>query len=228
MNRRHVRHALLALLLAACRDPASPPPVAAAPTSAPVVLPAPPPSSPSLSPSDGAEEASPAERYFGNAELVDQSGARHRFFVDLLKGHVVVINSFFSSCTGSCPVMAGTLAKLQQHLGDRLGREVVILSVSVDPVHDTPERLKEWAGHYSARPGWYLLGGDPAQVKAVLGRLGQAVQAPDDHSPIMLIGNVPTGLWKKVFGLGKADEVIRIVDGVLADRGAATAPGAAH
>ena len=167
--------------------------------------------------SSGAAEVGPAERYFGDAELIDQNGVQRRFFSDLLAGHVVVINSFFSSCGGSCPVMAGTLAKLQKHLGARLGREVVIVSISVDPEHDTPDKLKQWAQRYGAQPGWYLLGGEPARVNAVLSKLGQAVEAPDNHSPVMLIGNVDTGLWKKVFGLGNAKDVIAAVDEVLSD-----------
>ena len=101
--------------------------------------------------SSGAAEVGPAERYFGDAELIDQNGVQRRFFSDLLAGHVVVINSFFSSCGGSCPVMAGTLAKLQKHLGARLGREVVI--VSIGPI--TRKRLHLAKNDRSGDPRCY-------------------------------------------------------------------------
>jgi cytochrome oxidase Cu insertion factor (SCO1/SenC/PrrC family) len=156
-------------------------------------------------------------RYFTDAELVNQDGRRVRFYTDLLSGKVVVINTFFTACTGSCLVMHNTLARLQERLGDRLGRDINLLSLSVDPEVDTPAMLHTYAQRFRARPGWHFLTGDKSVVAGVLKKLGQFVENRDAHSSILLIGNEPTGLWKKAFGLGKPEAIFAVVDSVLAD-----------
>lgn len=159
-----------------------------------------------------------AERYFPDVELVDQFGESHRFYSDLLEGKVVVINAMFTSCAGSCPAMAARLRKLQAWLGDRLGRDVYILSISVDPERDTPESMAAFAGEFDAEKGWYFLTGERQKVSQVLKKLGQYVEQPESHMSVMLIGNEPTGLWKKAMGIAPAEDLIAIVQSVMEDR----------
>lgn len=161
-----------------------------------------------------------AERYFTNAPLRNQHGEELRFYADLLRGHTVVIASFFTHCEGSCPVLLNTFARLQQHFGDRLGRDVVLLSITVDPAHDTPQVLAHTAAALDARPGWQFVTGDPETVKSVLAKLGLSADAPSSHSNLILAGNDRTGLWKKVFGLAAAADIVKAVDSVADDAGA--------
>jgi protein SCO1/2 len=168
--------------------------------------------------------ASPAQRYFSEVELVDQNGRTLRFYSDMLKGKTVIVNAFFTTCTSVCPPMNRNLEMVQQALGDRLGRDVFIVSISVDPLTDTPPRLKEYAKRFHAKPGWIFLTGKKENVDWALYKLGQYVQAKDDHTTIIIIGNEATGLWKKAFGLAKADELIRLVNEVANDKGAPAAP----
>jgi len=163
---------------------------------------------------------SAAHHYFTDVELIDQDGRPQRLYSDLLAGKTVVVDSFFSSCTGSCPAVAATLARIQAALGDRLGRDVVLLSLSVDPQTDTPARLKEYAARLGARPGWYFLTGSKQNVDLALRKLGQYSERKEDHTNLLIVGNERTGLWKKVFGLAKPEEILAIVQGVLDDRGA--------
>jgi protein SCO1/2 len=163
---------------------------------------------------------SPAHQYFTDVELTDQDGRPRRLYSDLLAGRTVVIDVFFGDCTGSCPVVAATLAKLQAALGDRLGRDLYLLSVSVDPQTDTPARLKEYAARFNARPGWFFLTGKKENVDLALRKLGQYVEQRESHSNLLIVGNERTGLWKKVFGLSKPEEILALVQGVLDDRGA--------
>jgi protein SCO1/2 len=149
---------------------------------------------------------------------VDQDGRQLRFYTDLLEGKVVVINSFFSSCTDSCPLMSGTLARIQDRLGDRLGKEAYLISISVDPHTDTPPVLKQYAQRFKARLGWSFLTGQPQDVEFVLRKLGQYVDAKEDHMNIFIIGNERTGLWKKAFGLARPDDIIKVLDSVLSDK----------
>jgi protein SCO1/2 len=160
---------------------------------------------------------SPAEHYFTNVELVNQDGQTMRFYDDLLHGRVVVINSFFASCHGSCPVMAANLAALQTRFSDRLGKDLVLISISVDP-EDTPEKLKAFAQQFQAKPGWYFITGKRENVMTALRKLGQFVEEKNDHYNIVLIGNDRTGLWKKAFGIGPRQDLINAVQSVLDNR----------
>lgn len=164
-------------------------------------------------------QSSPAARYFTDTTLVDQDGVPRRFYSDLVQGKVVVINVLFTGCEGACPIMTRTFARLQEHLGDRLGKDVHLLSISVDPQTDTAAKLKTYANGVKARPGWFFLSGSGESVETVLRRLGQFVERREDHSSIFLIGNDRTGLWKKVFGMAPVEEVVKALESVLNDRG---------
>ena len=160
-----------------------------------------------------------AHRYFGDTVLVDQDGRELRLYSDLMAGKVVLIHAGFVDCQTDCPLTASILQKVQEHLGSRLGPDARILSITLDPEHDTPARLKEHAAKLQARPGWHFLTGKPEDVEAVLGKLGLTAPDRGKHKPLFLVGNVPTGLWKKVFPLADTDELLSVFDSVLNDRG---------
>ena len=160
-----------------------------------------------------------AKNYFTDVLLVNQNGEKMRFFSDLLQGKVVVINSFFATCKGSCLPLNRNLEKLQKALGEHMGREVNFISISVDPTVDTPTNLKAYAKKLNAGPGWFFLTGDKENVDFALKKLGQFVDDKNDHLNIFIIGNVPTGLWKKAFGLAPDVELLKVVESVLNDKG---------
>jgi len=168
-------------------------------------------------PAAGAAE-SPTQKYFTDVMLINQNGEKMRFYSDLLKGKVVIINSFFATCQGSCLPMNRNLEKVQQALGDHIGKDVFILSISVDPLVDTPPKLKDYAKKLNARPGWYFLTGDKENVELALKKLGQFVDDKQDHLNIFIIGNERTGLWKKAFGLAQIDQLVKVVESVLNDQ----------
>jgi len=167
---------------------------------------------------NGTENA--AAKYFTDIELVNQNGEKMRFYSDLLQGKTVIIDSFFATCQGSCLPMTRNLEKVQDALGDRLGKDARIISISVDPTVDTPAELKAFAKKFHARPGWYFLTGSKENVEFVLKKLGQFVEDKNDHYNIFIIGNERTGLWKKAFGLAKSEEIVKVVDSVIDDKGA--------
>ena len=159
-----------------------------------------------------------AHRYFTDVELVNQNGEKMRLYSDLLKGKVVIVNSFFATCQGSCLPMSRNLEKIQQALAERMGKDLFIISISVDPAVDTPPKLKEYAKKLNAKPGWYFLTGDKQNVGLALTKLGQFVDDKQDHLNIFIIGNERTGLWKKAFGLAPSDALVKIVESVLNDK----------
>jgi len=159
-----------------------------------------------------------AKHYFTDVVLVNQNGQKMRFYSDLLEGKVVIINSFFATCAGSCLPMNRNLEKVQAALGNHMERDVHIISISVDPEVDTPANLKAYAKKLNAGPGWYFLTGDKESVDFVLQKLGQFVENKQDHLNIFIIANERTGLWKKAFGLAKPEELMKVVDSVLNDQ----------
>ena len=159
-----------------------------------------------------------AKKYFTDVVLVNQNGEKMRFYSDLLQGKVVIINSFFATCAGSCLPLTRNLEKLQQALGNRMGKDVYILSISVDPTVDTPTSLKAYAKKLNAGPGWHFLTGDKESVDFALKKIGHFVDSKESHLNIFIIGNERTGLWKKAFGLAKSDELVKVVDSVLNDQ----------
>jgi len=163
---------------------------------------------------------SQAQKYFTDTVLINQNGEKMRLYTDLLKDKTVIIDSFFATCQASCLPMNRNLEKIQEALGDRLGKDANIISISVDPTVDTPTALKAYAKKLNARPGWYFLTGDKANIEFVLKKLGQFVDDKNDHLNIFIVGNERTGLWKKAFGLAKSEELMKVVESVIGDRGA--------
>lgn len=161
---------------------------------------------------------SPAQKYFTDVVLVNQNGEKMRLYSDLLRDKVVIIDAFFATCQGSCLPMNRNLEKVQEALGDRVGKDVYIISISVDPIVDTPANLKEYAKKLHARPGWYFLTGEKQNVDFALRKLGEYVEDKQDHLNIFIIGNERTGLWKKAFGLAPSDELVKVVLSVLNDQ----------
>src|SRR5215475_6095640 len=172
---------------------------------------------PATAPATNGTESN-AQKYFTDTLLVNQNGEKMRFYSDLLQGKTVIINSFFATCQGSCLPITRNLEKVQEALGDRLGKDARIISISVDPTVDTPNELKAFSQKFHARPGWYFLTGSKENVDFILKKLGQYVEEKNDHFNIVIIGNERTGLWKKAFGLAKSEELVKVVNSVLDDQ----------
>jgi protein SCO1/2 len=168
-------------------------------------------------PNAGVESA--GKKYFTDVLLVNQNGEKMRFYSDLLHNKVVVINSFFATCTGSCLPLNRNLEKLQKALAGRMGEDVYFISISVDPTVDTPASLKAYGKKLNAGPGWFFLTGDKENVDFALKKIGQFVDNKTDHLNIFIIGNERTGLWKKAFGLAPDAELMKVVESVLNDKG---------
>lgn len=165
------------------------------------------------------KESSPAEKYFTDVELINQDGKKVHFYSDVLKGKTVVVNAFFTTCTSVCPPMNRNMEKIQETFGDRVGRDVFLVSITVDPDIDTPARLKEYAKKFHAGPGWIFLTGKKENLDWALYKLGQYVEKKDDHKTIFIIGNETTGLWKKAFGMANVAELVQVVESVVNDKG---------
>jgi cytochrome oxidase Cu insertion factor (SCO1/SenC/PrrC family) len=110
-----------------------------------------------------------------DVELVDQDGQTVHLYTDLVKGRVAALSFIFTTCTTICPLIGANLGRLQSELGELLGEEISLISVSVDPATDTPQRMKEWGAQFGAKHGWSLLTGDKEKVDQLLRIVGLAV-----------------------------------------------------
>lgn len=146
--------------------------------------------------------------------LLDQHGRKVRFYSDLVKGKVVAINFIFTTCTTICPPMGATFAKAQKLMSDRTGKDVHLISVTLDPQSDTPERLRAWAAKFNAGPGWTLVTGPKPEVDRLLRALGSYVSQKEDHAPLVLIGNDSRHLWTRADGLSSAAKLVKVIDDV--------------
>ena len=149
--------------------------------------------------------------------IYDQNGRRLSFYTDLVKGKTVAINFIFTTCTTICPPMTATFRRVQQQLGERSGRDVYLISVSVDPVTDVPERLHDFAARFNAGSGWTFVTGSKTEIDSLLQALGAAVADKNDHTPMILVGNDAAGHWTRAYGLSPPTTLVTLIT-ALADR----------
>jgi len=164
-----------------------------------------------------ASKATPATRskmVIPDVKVLDQDGNALNFYTDLIKDKTVAINFIFTNCTTICPPLAATFAKLQKEMGDRVGKDVHLISISVDPVTDTPERLKAWGAKFKAGPGWTFVTGEKPEIDKLLNALGAAVSKREDHTPAIIIGNDTKDVWTRTYGLAKIDQIRGVIDEV--------------
>jgi protein SCO1 len=138
--------------------------------------------------------------YFPNVVLQDHNGRRLRFYDDVIRGKVVSINFIFTNCTDICPLDTAQLRRVQQILGDRVGRDVHMYSISLSPENDTPATLRRFMRTYDVGPGWTFLTGSRADVDLIQRRLGlRPVTAANlsQHDTSIITGNEATGQWIK-------------------------------
>jgi protein SCO1/2 len=150
---------------------------------------------------------------FPNVVLLTQDGESVRFYDDLIKGKVVLINFMFTSCTNQCPLTTANLVKVEEALGERLGRDVRMISVTVDASTDTPAVLKKYSRRYDTKPGWYFVTGRQKDVDLIRRRLGALDAAVDktQHTGMLVYGNDATGQWAATPAMALPKAIVRSV-----------------
>lgn len=167
--------------------------------------------------SDAKKPAKP-KMVIPDVAVLDQHGNALHFYTDLIKDKTVAINFIFTNCTTICPPLAATFARLQKEMGDKIGKDVHLISISVDPVTDTPERLKAWGAKFKAGPGWTFVTGEKQEMDKLLNALGAAVSKREDHTPAMIIGNDSKGVWTRTYGLAKINQIVGVINDVRAGK----------
>jgi len=142
--------------------------------------------------------------------VYDQGGKRLNFYSDLVKGRTVAINFIFTTCTTICPPLTATFRRVQQDLTE-LAVPAQLISISVDPVTDTPERLRDFAAKFKAGPGWTFVTGEKSDIDSLLRAFGVAVADKNDHTPMILVGNDVSNIWTRSYGLSSPTTLVKVI-----------------
>ena len=141
--------------------------------------------------------------HFPNISLTTQDGKKVRFFDDLIKDKVVMINFIYTNCPDVCSVETARLVNVREILGDRIGKDIFMYSITIDPDHDTPEVLKRYKEKFGIGSGWTFLTGNEDDILLLRKNLGLYLEDLDtkgpstDHSVSFIIDNQSTGQWMK-------------------------------
>lgn len=154
--------------------------------------------------------------------VVNQFGQHVRFNSDVIKGRVAIITGFFTTCTAMCPITQENLSHVVKLLGDRMGKDVVIVSVSVDANNDTPERMKAWGEKFHISPGWMLVSGSKSEIDDLLKSLGLFVEIPQRHQSAIIIGNQKAG-WTRASSWASPEKIVKLIDGIESASGTSAA-----
>ena len=151
-------------------------------------------------------------------ELLTQDGNRVKFKSDVIGDKLVAITFIYTFCTTICPIYNAIFTQLQDLLGERQGKDVILISMTLDPARDIPRRMKREAHKFKAKPGWFYLTGKKQNVDQVL--RGMDAYFPDfvEHPPMALIGDGKTDTWRRFNGFPRPQQLLAMIDELKAAR----------
>jgi protein SCO1/2 len=166
----------------------------------------------------GAEKPAAVQVKYGDTVLTDQNGRKVKLKSEVLGDKLVVMDFAYTNCTTVCPVLTALMAQVQTQLGEAAGKEVALVTITVDPARDTPARMKEYAAKHGAKPGWLWLTGPTGTVNEVLKGFDAYAPNFEDHPPLVLVGDTKTGEWTRFFGFADPKDIVAKVNELRAAR----------
>jgi protein SCO1/2 len=166
---------------------------------------------------EGRGRRGPRAGYFPNSVLQTHEGQSVRFYEDLIQGRIVAINMMYADCSGICPAMTSNLVKVQKALGERVGRDIFMYSITLQPAADTPEVLRQYAEHHGVGPGWQFLTGPAADIELIRRKLGFVDPDPEldrdkrSHTGMVRVGNEAMDIWSAVTALARPEEIVKSI-----------------
>ena len=154
---------------------------------------------------------------FSDILLTDQHGKAVRFYTDLVKDKVLMINLMYTTCPKICPANSAHLARVYDHLQPWIGRDITMVSLSIDPDVDTPDRLKRYWEVFGSKPSWLFLTGDYDEIERLRRQLGVYDLDPvidadkTSHSGIITFGNDRTNRWSALPVLTQAQHMVETI-----------------
>jgi protein SCO1/2 len=152
-------------------------------------------------------------KFLPDLVLLDQDGHSTRFYTDLIKGKSVILSFFYTTCSYMCTRQGKVFSELQTELGDRLGKDIFLISVTMDPETDTPERLRNWGKQYGQRKGWTMVTGGKVEMEKLVGHLtGNPLGRLEMHAPFVYLGNDKKNKWTATFGLAAPKTLLKQIE----------------
>ena len=170
---------------------------------------------PGLAPKKG-----PRSDYFPNFTLTTHENQQVKFYDDLLAGQTVMVNFMYTSCEASCPLSTMNLKKVYKTLGDKVGSEIKMLSFSIKPEQDTPEKLAKYVADHKIGKGWTFLTGKPEEIEILRRKLGFFDPDPSQdvlkgtHIGILRVGNERLDRWAACPILQSPESIVKTLDSV--------------
>lgn len=159
----------------------------------------------------GQDQPTPVALSVPDIEVVNQDGQHVRFNSQVVEGRIAIVTGFFTTCSSMCPITQEKLSQVAKLLGPGMGKDVVIVSVSVDAENDTPARMKEWGEKFHTGPGWTLLSGNRTEVDTLLKSLGLFVELRQRHQSALMIGNTATG-WVRISSWTASEKLAKLAE----------------
>jgi protein SCO1/2 len=153
----------------------------------------------------------PARLDIPDVVLIDHDGAPRHVLRELIHGKIAVVSFVFTGCTTICSPVGANMGALDTLLGADVGTRVSLLSVTLDPFNDTPERLATWRRQFDDKPGWRLLTGDPAGVDRLLHAMREDVPDISQHDAFLWLGDPRTGSWTRVSSLASPETLVALI-----------------
>lgn len=170
------------------------------------------------------QTAQPRKRYgadyFPNVTLTTHEGKTVKFYDDLVRGKIVAFNMMYVRCKDTCPLTTANLVRVQELLGERVGRDVFMYSITLQPEVDTPSDLRKYAELFKVRPGWLFLTGKPGDIQRVRTRLGFSDPDPKvdrkifSHTGVMRIGNDNYERWSMSPAMAAPEQIVATINHV--------------
>ena len=160
------------------------------------------------------------QRYFPNLVLTTQEGKKVKFYDDLVKDKIVVFNMFYAKCEGICSPVTRNLARVQNLLGDRVGKDIFMYSFTLKPKEDNVMALKHYAEMHKVKPGWLFLTGSPADMEMLRQKLGFTDPDPvldkdtSNHIGVIKYGNEPLERWGGCPGMSTPEWIAETISWV--------------
>jgi protein SCO1 len=161
-----------------------------------------------------------------NVPVVTHEGQAVRFYDALVKDRIVTLNFMYTRCTDICLPMTSNLTRVQALLGERVGRDIFMYSITLQPQRDTVEALRAHAKLFGVRPGWKFLTGRPEDIEHLRVSLGftdpdPAIDRIDaSHTGILRYGNDALQRWAGTPGLGRPEWIAHAIVDTMMPAGA--------
>jgi protein SCO1 len=162
-------------------------------------------------------KAGPRAGYFPNTTVQTHDGKKLRFYDDVVQGKIVIFNMMYAVCTGICPGNTANLRRVQQALGSRLGKDIFMVSMTLQPQFDTPQALQDYVKRYDIQPGWMFITGQPNEMDVIRRKLGFFNDDPKidgdlaNHTGMVRVGNERLDRWFMMPALSRPQQMARAI-----------------